>query len=180
MAVHRLHNDDWGVETNCFVCEPTNDRGLRIPFWHDDERDVVTAEFELADHFGGQLGLGTRSETSIAVPAAVDVPPLQRLGLGSEHSCAIDLDDRLWCWGSNGSGQIAFDHLDPDGASYALEQLRPVRPPGLTAVEEVAAGTLHTCVRTATGRHRCFGLNERGQVGVETETESVWVPQPVD
>lgn len=49
MAVHRLHNEDWGFATNCFVCEPSNDRGLPIPFFHDDERAVVTAEFKLSD-----------------------------------------------------------------------------------------------------------------------------------
>jgi acyl-coenzyme A thioesterase PaaI-like protein len=53
MAIHRLHNEDWGFETNCFVCEPTNDRGLRIAFFHDDERHVVTAEFELPQAFSG-------------------------------------------------------------------------------------------------------------------------------
>ena len=53
MTRHRLHNDDWGCETNCFVCEPTNDRGLRIPFFHDDDTDTVVAEFELTDVFSG-------------------------------------------------------------------------------------------------------------------------------
>ncbi len=47
MTIGRLHNGSWGIDTNCFVCEPINDRGLQIPFWHDDERDVVTADFEL-------------------------------------------------------------------------------------------------------------------------------------
>ena len=53
MTRHRLHNDDWGFETNCFVCEPTNERGLQLAFFHDDERDTVTAEFELTDEFSG-------------------------------------------------------------------------------------------------------------------------------
>ena len=53
MAIHRLHNENWGMETNCFVCEPSNDHGLQIPFWHDDELDVVTAEFELDHDFSG-------------------------------------------------------------------------------------------------------------------------------
>lgn len=53
MPRHRLHNEDWGFETNCFVCEPTNERGLRIPFFHDDDLDVVAAEFELTDVFSG-------------------------------------------------------------------------------------------------------------------------------
>jgi uncharacterized protein (TIGR00369 family) len=49
----RLHNDDLGYETNCFVCEPRNAAGLRIPFFHDTERNVVTADFELSDAFSG-------------------------------------------------------------------------------------------------------------------------------
>jgi hypothetical protein len=49
----RLHNEDWGFETNCFVCEPRNDQGLRIPFFHDTELDVVFADFELSNVFSG-------------------------------------------------------------------------------------------------------------------------------
>lgn len=48
-----LHNDDLGYETNCFVCEPSNGNGLRIPFFHDTERDLVTAEFSLTDTYSG-------------------------------------------------------------------------------------------------------------------------------
>lgn len=53
----RLHNEDWGFETNCFVCEPTNDRGLRIPFFHDVDRELVVAEFTLADDVSGAPSL---------------------------------------------------------------------------------------------------------------------------
>jgi len=53
MAVIRLENSRWGFETNCFVCEPRNAGGLQIPFFHDDESDVVFAEFTLDDTFSG-------------------------------------------------------------------------------------------------------------------------------
>lgn len=53
MTLVRLHNDDWGYETNCFVCEPRNERGLQIPFFHDDETDVVVAELRLDQAFSG-------------------------------------------------------------------------------------------------------------------------------
>jgi acyl-coenzyme A thioesterase PaaI-like protein len=49
----RLHNEKWGFDSNCFVCEPKNEHGLRIPFHHDDERDIVTAEFTLDGTFSG-------------------------------------------------------------------------------------------------------------------------------
>jgi len=49
----RLHNDDLGYETNCFVCEQRNEHGLRIPFFHDTDRNLVTADFALSDTFSG-------------------------------------------------------------------------------------------------------------------------------
>ena len=53
MAIHRLTNEQWGFSSNCFVCEPKNAAGLRIPFEHDDEADVVRASFTLDDRFSG-------------------------------------------------------------------------------------------------------------------------------
>lgn len=53
MALVRLHNETWGFDSNCFVCEPKNAHGLRIPFHHDDERDIVVAEFTLDNTFSG-------------------------------------------------------------------------------------------------------------------------------
>ncbi len=53
MAIHRLTNEQWGFTSNCFVCEPENAAGLRIPFEHDDEAEVVRATFTLDDRFSG-------------------------------------------------------------------------------------------------------------------------------
>ncbi len=53
MTVRRLDNRSWGFESNCFVCEPRNAAGLRIPFDHDDEAGVVRAEFTLDERFSG-------------------------------------------------------------------------------------------------------------------------------
>ncbi|MFT4774410.1 MAG: acyl-coenzyme A thioesterase PaaI-like protein [Candidatus Azotimanducaceae bacterium] len=53
MAILPLRNDDLGYETNCFVCEQSNNRGLQIPFFHDTERNLVSAEFALPDAFSG-------------------------------------------------------------------------------------------------------------------------------
>jgi acyl-coenzyme A thioesterase PaaI-like protein len=53
MAIIAIHNEDWGFETNCFVCEPKNSLGLRIPFFHDTDADVVFAQFALGRDFSG-------------------------------------------------------------------------------------------------------------------------------
>jgi len=53
MVLRSLDNASWGFETACFVCEPTNPHGLRIPFFHDDEAGTVTAEFRLGPELSG-------------------------------------------------------------------------------------------------------------------------------
>ena len=51
MTAVRLSNEQWSVETNCFVCEPTNTSGLRLPFFA--EGDVVTTSFQLGSSYSG-------------------------------------------------------------------------------------------------------------------------------
>lgn len=49
----RLDNSTWGFESHCFVCEERNDRGLRLPFFHDEQGECVRAEFNLDRSFSG-------------------------------------------------------------------------------------------------------------------------------
>ncbi len=51
--MEHLSNERWGIETNCFVCEPRNEAGLRIPFFHDEVTGPVTARFTLDNRFSG-------------------------------------------------------------------------------------------------------------------------------
>ena len=51
--MRRLHNEDWGFESSCFVCEPKNERGLAIPFHHDADGGRVVCEFTLGSEFSG-------------------------------------------------------------------------------------------------------------------------------
>jgi uncharacterized protein (TIGR00369 family) len=53
MAIRPLDNAAWGFDSNCFVCEPGNERGLGIAYAHDDEAGAVTASFRLGDEFSG-------------------------------------------------------------------------------------------------------------------------------
>lgn len=49
----RLTNDDWGVESNCFVCEGSNPHGMRLEFWADEAAGVVEADFTLGNAYSG-------------------------------------------------------------------------------------------------------------------------------
>lgn len=53
MAETRLTHDPSDLASNCFVCEPGNGQGLQLEIFHDDEREVVTAELRLGEAFSG-------------------------------------------------------------------------------------------------------------------------------
>lgn len=53
MPLERLDAARFGFDSSCFVCNPENARGLRVPFLHDTDRDVIVAEFTLDEHFSG-------------------------------------------------------------------------------------------------------------------------------
>jgi uncharacterized protein (TIGR00369 family) len=53
MAVRRLDPNAYGFPTRCYVCEPTNARGLHVPFNYDDESRVVSAEFSFGSEYSG-------------------------------------------------------------------------------------------------------------------------------
>ena len=43
----------FGFETNCFVCDPGNRAGLRVPFFLDEEHQTVLATVRLGTDFSG-------------------------------------------------------------------------------------------------------------------------------
>jgi uncharacterized protein (TIGR00369 family) len=53
VAVRPLDNRRWGFESNCFVCEQRNERGMQLPFFHDDDAELVFAEYTLGEEFSG-------------------------------------------------------------------------------------------------------------------------------
>ena len=57
------------------------------------------------------------------VPRPVKVeglPPVVAIAAGFAHTCAVDVDAKLWCWGTNASGELG------SGVTAA-----PVLPPRL-------------------------------------------------
>ena len=83
------------------------------------------------------------------------------LAAGAAHSCAIDDQAQLWCWGQNVHGEVG------DGSG----QPRVLIPTMIaTGVTQVAAGAEHSCAIVG-GRVRCWGQNLDGQSGQPTDEE---------
>ena len=101
---------------------------------------------------------------------------------GLLHSCAISLSQQLWCWGSNGEGQIGVGPAIPVPGSFVLPpSLRaPVdsitdslrQDGGLVGLDyaAVTATGLHTCALKTSGQAQCWGWNRSGQLGDGTMT----------
>ncbi|EFJ48225.1 hypothetical protein VOLCADRAFT_91374 [Volvox carteri f. nagariensis] len=127
----------------------------------------------------GQLGLGdniTRGTDPAQMGAAlpfVDLGPglaAVALAAGDAHTCAVlQPGGRVKCWGNNTAGQLGLGDnrtrgLRPTdmGAALPFVDLGP----GLNATA-IAAGSRHTCVLLQPGgRVKCWGSNDRGQLGM--------------
>merc|ERR1711871_339074 len=60
----------------------------------------------------GQLGTGTASQQPLSTPQAVpslngadDASKVMQVAGGETHSCAINLEGAVFCWGNNQAGQ---------------------------------------------------------------------------
>src|SRR6185436_10516664 len=77
---------------------------------------------------------------------------------GGRHTCAVATGGTVECWGANDWKQL--------GNGLRQAQTRPRRVEGLAgAATAVAAGDNHTCALTNSGRVRCWGANDSGQLG---------------
>lgn len=102
---------------------------------------------------------------------ARDAECVAGLTLGIAHSCAVDFQGTLLCWGRNDSGQV--------GNGNHEHQANPVVVSGLAPVSQVAAGMDFTCALTTGGAVHCWGRNQHGQLGVGSSADELLAPQQV-
>lgn len=121
----------------------------------------------------GQLGDGTVDNRSLP-PAPVLWPQVQLLQLsaGASHTCALNRQGVVACWGRNQQGQLGDGTIAPHRPTPA-----PVR--GLVQATQVAAGALHTCGVRVKGDVLCWGANSEGELGAKEPGASSAKPLPV-
>ena len=120
--------------------------------------------------FGG-LGTGDDIFPANGGPVVVDgVSNVAQLAVGYHHTCALQEDGKLFCWGWNHRHQVATplndEEVCPNSDSYPCV-LSPREIQGLdSAFSYVAAGVNNTCVITeAQGKVYCWGDNQSGAIG---------------
>jgi len=73
----------------------------------------------------------------------------RKLVAGRHHTCMVNPEGQVTCWGSNERRQLGHDQLPKANAPSVV--------PGVADVVEVAAGDHHTCVRDEEMKVHCWG-----------------------
>ena len=118
----------------------------------------------------GQLGDG--SAISRSAPTLVEGSDWTLVQTGRAHSCGLRKPGavgEVWCWGSDSLGEL--------GNGAAAASLVPVAVPLPNEdVKSLAVGLNHACALTADKELYCWGRNDLGQLGDNTNTNR---PSPV-
>ncbi|WP_119344333.1 RCC1 domain-containing protein [Facilibium subflavum] len=85
------------------------------------------------------------------------------IATGARHTCAINYDHKLYCWGRNDNGQLGTG----DNNNYRVPKPVKAGNDGFTpnAVKSVKASYNSTCAITENNQLYCWGYNRYGQLG---------------
>jgi len=108
----------------------------------------------------GKLGADTTA-SAVGTPVAVAGGHVFRsIAAGQNHTCAVEVSDTLFCWGSNSYGQLGTGDPDSHGT--------PTPVAGALKFRGVGPGYVHSCGITTAGAVYCWGHNDFGQLGDST------------
>ena len=164
-----------GIEHACAVVEST------IECWGRES----TGEL-------GDAGAQSSNPTS-PVTAVIGYGTPVEVAVGYDATCAVlrvsasDSFNRIGCWGESGSGQLGSGSM-PDQTSGPSSEGRLVEYTSTSpvqshlsssaiekspsSIDQLELGGDHTCTVSVYGLVKCRGLNNYGQLGVETTTNT--------
>lgn len=135
-------------------------------------------------NYHGQLGSGTKSPSNVSVPTNVrtsssNSAPLTGVtaiaaggsAAGQHHTCALLSSGAVKCWGSNNFGQLGNgktgDEYSLTGSIASPVDVRTSMSAStpLTGVKAITAGDSYTCALLPQYEVKCWGRNDRGQLG---------------
>lgn len=103
---------------------------------------------------------------------------IQSFALGEGHSCTLDDEELLRCWGENSSGQLGLGDREDRETPQIVGADGPLL---LSSFHWIAAGAGDdfSCGIEAEGAVYCWGDNSRGQLGNPSVSEDALEPREV-
>jgi alpha-tubulin suppressor-like RCC1 family protein len=129
-------------------------------YYHTCARTTDGAVWCWGANDSGQLGSDTTDTLNPTQVSALgtSVTKLSSGSGGQIHSCAIETDHTLWCWGGNFEGEL--------GNGTTVGSTTPIQVTALGAtVVDVSTGGRDTCAAKADGSLWCWGAGDYAQIG---------------
>ncbi len=122
------------------------------------------------DHSVGQSGrLSTGPGTNVPTEITAAGTDVAALSAGGEHTCVVENDGDVFCWGSHEEGQLGDGEEVGTHDTCRGETIdcsaAPVQADLPGPAQMVAPGQFHTCALLVDGDVYCWGWNDRRQVG---------------
>eukprot|EP01083_Nonionella_stella_P023645 65414_1 len=124
----------------------------------------------------GALGLGSTTnkgdeanemgDNLTTIDLGIGFDPIQ-ITAGEQSTCALSASNKIKCWGLNDYGQLGIGDTVDRGTSVAQmgDNLQFVAlGTGFTPIR-VESGPFHVCALSDSGKVKCFGRNDYGQLG---------------
>ena len=146
------------------------------------------------DNTYGQLGIGQEASSLPGVGksanemgdnlASVNLGTgrtAAKIAVGTYHVCALLDNSDVKCWGLNDKGQLGQgDTTDIGGGGSGSDPVSTLQPVdlGLAASEtvtDIKCGSRHSCVLLSSGAVKCWGHNDKGQLGAEDSNYNIGV-----
>lgn len=158
------------VTTPVLASVPNGVRVEAISMGHDQVLALTTSglAYTWGENLQGEAGTGS-TKHAVDVPSLVTVPAgasVAAIGTGGYHDLVVTSAGSVYTWGLNANGQLGNDTTINSAVPVAVSM-----PSGVHAVA-VAGGDGHSLMLSSSGAVYAWGLNDHGQLGNGTTTQS--------